>query len=113
MGNQKYIGYAEFVVDFPECDGMFPKMTDNFSDEPIPHKREIISYLRGCNVGAMCMSWMTDIFTGERVKGIYDDHHHDDVYSWGESLAYYVEKYDLMLPEDFLQHIYRKLKIED
>ncbi len=52
-------------------------------------------------------------WTGEQVVGIRDNHRFDDEYCWGESLAYYVDRYNLMLPDDFLQHIYRKLKIEE
>lgn len=56
---------------------------------------------------------MTDGLTGEQVVGIRDHHRFDDEYCWGESLAYYADRYNLMLPDDFLQHIYRKLKIEE
>lgn len=110
----KYIGYGCPLVDSPDLLACFPEfLEDHISDKPVPHKKEIVSYLRGCNLGATCAGWMTDGLTGEQVVEIRDNDRHDDKYSWGESLAYYVDRYNLMLPDDFLQHIYRKLKLQD
>lgn len=110
----RYIGYGCPLVDPPDLLACFPDLLeDHISDTQPPHKEEIVSYLRGCNLGAVSSGWMTDGLTGETVVGVRDNDRFDDAYSWGESLAYYVEKYNLMLPGDFLQHIYRKLKIED
>lgn len=50
---------------------------------------------------------MTDFFTGEVV--MFPDHGRSDgVYRWGESLAYYVDKYNLKLPDDFVSHVLSK-----
>lgn len=75
----------------------------------IARKHEVIEYLRSGDLGAMCAGWMRDNFTGELVKGCFDHCRSDGTYEWGESLAYYVDKYDLQLPDEFLSHIYSRL----
>ena len=75
----------------------------------LPRKREVIEYLRGNTLVAMCAGWMTDEITGEQVSGWRDNVRCDDAYSWGESIAYYLDKYDAELPADFLAHIYEKI----
>lgn len=77
---------------------------------PIAHKAEVVDYLRSGKLGAMCAGWMKDRFTGELVRGCYDHGRSDGSYKWGESLAYYLDKYNLELPADFLAHIYAKLE---
>lgn len=84
----------------------YPAMSDNLSDSPVPHKEVIVRYLkRGGRQGGMTPCWITDVFTGEMVRGVSDNGREDDEYCWSEQLAYYVERYDLMLPEDFVAHI--------
>ena len=53
----------------------------------------------------MTPCWITDVFTGEMVRGVSDNGREDDEYCWSELLAYYVDRYDLMLPVDFVAHI--------
>ena len=81
--------------------------------QPIAHKREIVGYLRSNNLVGMCASWMTDKLTGRPVIGWRANVRCDDTYSWGESIAYYLDKYDAELPSDFLFHIYQKLGIAE
>ncbi len=78
---------------------------------PVAHKAEVVKYLRSNDLGVMCAGWMRDRFSGELVRGCYDHGRSDGFYEWGESLAYYLDKYDLELPADFLAHIYEKLGI--
>lgn len=81
-------------------------MAENLSDSPVPHKDVIVGYLKhGGRQGSMTPCWITDVFTGERVRGVSDNGREDDEYCWSEQLAYYVERYNLVLPEDFVEHI--------
>ena len=100
-----YAEYAEGCA--PEIAATLPKMADNLSQEPIPHKEEIVEYLRSGTLRSATGSFMTDFFTGEIV--MFPDHGRSDgVYRWGESLAYYVDKYNLKLPDDFVHHVLAK-----
>ncbi len=90
--SSRYIGYGCPLVDPSDLLACFTDLLeDHISDTQLPHKEEIASYLRGCNLGAVSSGWMTYGLTGEMVVGIRDNDRFDDVYSWGESLAYYVE----------------------
>lgn len=78
---------------------------------PNVHRAEVVEYLRSGKLGVMCAGWMKDRFTGELVRSCYDHGRSDDSYKWGESLAYYLDKYNLELPADFLAHIYTELGV--
>lgn len=106
-GRMTYIGaYAEVVQEFsPEIAHGLPKMADSLSPSPIENKDTIVKYLRNGEIVSMCTgTTIKDVLSGETVN-CSDNGRSDGKYRWGEALAYYVEKYDLMLPEDFVQHI--------
>jgi len=74
----------------------------------IPHKKELIAYLRNGKVEAVAAGRATDLLTGERIQEPWLLLT-DEVYGWDSSLAYYVEKYNLPLPSDFVQHALDKI----
>ena len=78
----------------------------------VDHKDEVVSYLRSNEALALTSGKMTDCFTGEEVKTYCMNCRSDGTYVWGEPLAYYVREYGILLPSDFLEHIYRRLGIE-
>ena len=97
--------YKEFVEDFaPDYAAKLPSMRDFISDEPIPHKDVIVAYLRTGELGSVMIGTMRDVFTGE-LTGISDHDRSDGEYEWDEGLAYYVDRYNLRLPQDFVDHI--------
>ena len=105
--SRKFIGrYQEFYPDGANRAYVenLPKLADQISDMPIEHKEEIISYLNGGEIGLACSAFSHDVFTGEQLK-IREQTRHDGIYEWGEDLAYYVERYNVRLPQDFLDHI--------
>ncbi|MBQ2615593.1 MAG: hypothetical protein IJF90_01910 [Synergistaceae bacterium] len=107
MSRAKYMGfYRENVRLFdPELALNYPMMSDSFSDSEVPDKEKIISFLlNGGHVDLATSARATDIFTGEPI-GLYSDTRTDGKYSWPTTLAYYVERYNLILPDDFVAHI--------
>ena len=105
--NRKFIGrYQEFYSDRVDRKYVesLPKLADQIVDAPIEHKDEIISYLNGGKVGLASSAFSHDVFTGEQLR-VREQTRHDGVYEWGEDLAYYVEKYNIRLPQDFVDHI--------
>ncbi len=86
-------------------------MRSRLSGGIIAHKPEVVEYLRSGKLGVMCAGWMKDRFIGELVRGCYEHGRSDDSYKWGEPLAYYLDKYNLELPTDFLAHIYAELGV--
>ena len=98
-----YIGkYREFN---PGLD--YPSIRDFFSDDPYPEKYRIAAYLRNGNDSLLAGGSNRDVITGEAIP-LASIFRNDGVYSWHQSLAYYVEKYNLILPEDFMNHILSK-----
>lgn len=86
-----------------------PSMKESFQPEGYSGQEMIIRYLRQEGEDNMaCPGVLTDIFTGERIPGEMT-HKADGVYSWTSSLAYYVEKYNLRLPEHFEQHVRKRM----
>lgn len=79
----------------------------------ITAKKSVIGYLRSNELVLMCAGWMTDVFTEKQVPGWRPNYRADDLYTWNESIAYYLDRYDAELPPEFLAHIYSKLGREE
>ena len=82
----------------------FPSINDYLMDKPYDSKEKIIDYMLNGSVHMVTASKPIDIFTGNVIN--YDLVFMDDgEYSWTSKLIYYVDKYNLKLPEDFINHI--------
>lgn len=87
----------------------FPSMKEFFQSEKYENQDKIVRYLR---TGEPCMVQTMlprDVFTGEPL-GIEKYFINDGEYIWNSDLAYYVEKYNLKLSDEFTQHVLTKLK---
>ena len=82
----------------------FPSIKKDLQKEPYETKAKILEYLRNGNVHMVTASRIVDVFTGTTVNSelVFMD---DGKYSWSSKIPYYVEKYNLRLPEDFERHI--------
>ncbi len=81
----------------------FPSLKDLIGAEN-KEKQRIVSYLRNGKVISAAPGIMKDILTGERTGRemlVYSD----GQYAWKSDLIYYVEKYDMRLPSEFIDHI--------
>lgn len=97
--------YREMIERFdPELAKGYPRMADHFSDEPAPCKERLCYFLKHAGILYIASgSHFKDVFTGEDT-GIMSSVRNDGVYSWSPDLAWYVEKYGLSLPDDFVEH---------
>lgn len=95
----RYVGYDEL-----EPGHNFPKLKDSFVREAYPGKNNVISFLKNGNVDFARASRVKDIFTGDFIPTEVLIMHDGDFY-WSNTLAWYVEKYNLRLPLDFERHI--------
>ena len=106
----KYITYVELEGKSShermlDSWGPLPRFWESVTESKIEHKGRILYYLK--RVGHPYISGMKpsyDVFTGECTKCI-DGIMSDGEYMWPSDLAYYIEKYNLMLPDDFTKHI--------
>lgn len=72
--------------------------------EAIPNKKRILEYLRGCKVIAAAPGRMRDVFEDKTIPGqmlAYSD----GTYYWGSEAIYYFDKYNMKLPDDFINRI--------
>ena len=67
-------------------------------------KQKILKYLRSAFVESACAGWYTDVKTGEKIpeKAVC---YTDGKYWWRSDIPYYVERYNMKLPDDFIAHI--------
>ncbi|MBR3242483.1 MAG: hypothetical protein IKF90_07270 [Parasporobacterium sp.] len=81
-----------------------PSVRETFVDGPYPFKHKIIEYLRSGNIGAAAAKSCYDAFTGEMIAPKYELMH-DGEYVWNTAVPYYVERYNMRLPEAFVDKI--------
>lgn len=84
------------------------EISDYNRREKHERKDDILRYLRGCADYAAIAGLLRDVFTGEYAKAEYLAYK-DDAFKWTTKLVYHFEKYDCVLPEDFIQHILMQL----
>lgn len=88
-------------------DAKYPSIRD-LINKPIKDKARIINYMKKCKVGAIAPAIITDIIDKETIiPELYMMN--DGIYTWRSDVIYYVEKYDMELPEDFIQHVLSQL----
>ena len=89
----------------------FPSIHGFLQQKPVPNKEIILEYLYKGNVHMVTASFFTDFFTGKQVKRelVFMN---DEKYSWSSKVPYYVDKYNLQLPEYFVTHVLQKTKVD-
>ena len=101
----RFIGYEETTPGYG-----FSLMKDCLEKEPHPHKERIVRFLlRGGAVEFARVSRAKDVFTGKHIP--YEVLvRSDGDYFWATTLAWYVEQYNLRLPEDFERYILARMQ---
>lgn len=70
----------------------------------IPNKKQILQYMRSNKVIAAAPGRLKDVFTNQPIKGemlAYSD----GVYYWGTEAIYYFDKYNMKLPDEFVNRV--------
>lgn len=82
----------------------YPSIKDSFSDSPYYGQQKIIQYLKNGTKDMVSARIPIDVITGEPIKmnmiGM-----NDGEFTWWNTLAYYVEKYNLRLPKNFEEKV--------
>ena len=87
-----------------------PSITSGFSDIPDPNKDAIVKYLKNGNTILVSTGVGIDVFINE----IVDNHYYlmtDGEYTWNNMIAYYVEKYNLKMPDDFINKVLESQRV--
>lgn len=85
----------------------YPPMKDSFSSVPYKGQKKIVHYLTHGKEDMVSAAIPKDVFTGETIR-MEKIGMNDGEYTWFNTLAYYVEKYNLRLPESFEKKILGK-----
>ena len=75
-------------------------MRDDFDIAPSPFRGRILDYLKNGEVIMAAPSRAIDVISGKRINQT-NSILTDGEYTWSGSLSYYVQTYNLKLPEDF------------
>lgn len=99
----------KFLVKYDELipGKNYPSMKEFFSNEPYYGQGEIIYYLRHGKEDMCRIEMARDVFSGKFISNEMIGMN-DGEYTWFDFLAYYVEKYNLRLPEEFEKKILKK-----
>ena len=81
-----------------------PSVKDFFNDAPYYGKEVIINYMENGKVVVATTSYGIDCVTSEKV-GIRKEILTDGEYTWSNMLIYYVKKYNMLLPSEFMEKV--------
>lgn len=84
-----------------------PSMRDSFQKEKYEGQNKIIEYLKNGKQTMVAVGKPIDFFTGEQLttSKVFMN---DGKFSWINTLAYYVEHYNLRLPQEFEDYVLKK-----
>lgn len=74
------------------------------SDTPLQNKSKILNHLKAGTVTAVAAGSAHDVLSGEVIDGELTLLT-DGVYEWRSDILYYVDKYNVRLNDDFIQHV--------
>ncbi len=70
-------------------------------------KEKVIAYLKAQKRVSGCPRDAIDCVTGEKISSSYSVYT-DGEYDWCDFLIYHIEKYNVLLPQDFVDHIMKQ-----
>ncbi len=76
---------------------------ENVSNVEDKNKSKILNHLKNGEVIAAIVGTAKDVFTNEVINGEWVLMT-DGIYEWGSDIVYYYDKYNLILPTEFLNH---------
>lgn len=98
IGNFKEAGYD----DVPDA----PSVVELRGKRRAGHKAEVVAYLRKAATISFSPGFLEDVFEPTHLIGTFTMRT-DGTYLWPDYVAGYVERHDVLLPEEFEQHMER------
>ena len=89
-------------------DNSLPSIKENIHI-PLENKDRILRYMKRFKSTSSSPAIVNDVITGERLS-IPLECSNDGVFAWRSDIVYYLEKYDLRLDPDFIQHVFEQTK---
>lgn len=96
--------YRELCKSKPNAESII----DHISSTPYPEKEALLKYMKNAETQLMVTSVSIDVIDGvSRVYG--GDRKTDGMFCWNTCIEYYIDKYNLRPPEDFIAHVMEKM----
>ncbi|MCD7772495.1 MAG: hypothetical protein LUH08_00320 [Ruminococcus sp.] len=80
------------------------KLKDNICEEIDYDKKKVVDYLNAQEKIAVCPRVAIDCLTGEQIATSFSVYT-DGEYEWCDFLAYHIQKYNVKLPEEFINKV--------
>lgn len=97
-----------FYREFSYGDQNDPSITDAIRETTDYEKENVVNYLRSAPLLSVAPGLSRDVIDPlHPVIGTLSIRT-DGIWEWPEDLAYYIEKYDLFLPTEFIEHMVYK-----
>src|SRR5665213_1855548 len=99
------------VIDYREINpevhksSVLPSLRDWLSDEPNPNEGDVARYLETAPAYSGVGKTVGDVLDPNAKVVLFPGTRTDGAYLWPSELPYYVRKYHLKLPPDFLERI--------
>lgn len=94
-----------FFQELDHGDPNGPKLAEHVSDRPQPDEARVVDYLRSGLLLIGCPGVVHDVLDNKVGPVGSPDVLTDGVWAWPGDLPYYVEKYHLRLPKEFVDHL--------
>lgn len=85
----------------------YPSIRTDCRRERMPRADEVIAKLMKGDCLMASPSYGIDCFTGERLP-LPRTILHDDTYCWSNAVAYYIDKHNLHLPSEIVEHFLKE-----
>lgn len=82
----------------------YDSIRNHMEEKTYPHKEQIVKYLTSGKIDMISAEIPRDALTGQTIPGEKLGMN-DGTFVWWNTLAYYVDKYNLRLPEEFELHV--------
>ena len=85
----------------------YPTLKEIIQNIQIKDKDAVLRYMKSAFVLAVAPGIMQDVLTGEKIPGewlVYGD----GIYSWESETIYYFDKYNMTLPDEFIEHVLKE-----
>lgn len=79
----------------------------DFINKPIKEKKKVVDYMKKCKVEAVAPAIVIDLINPE-IRFAELCMMTDGIYAWRFVVIYYVERYDMELPEEFVEHVLKQ-----
>ncbi len=81
----------------------YPCITDDINNVS-EYKDEVLNYMKKCKSSSASPAILRDVISGENIN-IPLECKSDGVYGWRTDYMYYIDKYNLKIPTEFINHV--------